>query len=221
LILLAPPAKATTYKWVDDQGVVHYTDKMPVEAVNKGSIELNKQGVPIKKNDPALTPEQRRAHDAEDEHQRQVAHAREEVDRKDRALLQTYTTESEIDLARNRALSTIDGQMQSAQAYTTQLTKRKQELDGRKLALGDKPMPPTLERDLGNIDAELAKQADLMAGKKREVAVVNARYDADKLRWQQLRAISEASAGGAAPATTGAAATPEAMNGTSPAAPKK
>jgi hypothetical protein len=44
MALTAPtPARAATYKWVDDKGVVHYTDKMPPEAVNKGSIELNKQ----------------------------------------------------------------------------------------------------------------------------------------------------------------------------------
>ena len=71
------PRRATTYKWVDDQGVVHYTDKLPPEAVNKGSVELNKQGVPIKKIEPALTPEQRRARDAEEERARQVAKARD------------------------------------------------------------------------------------------------------------------------------------------------
>jgi hypothetical protein len=204
LILLAPPVRATTYKWVDDQGVVHYTDKMPPEAVNKGNIELNKQGVPIKKTDPALTPEQRRAREAEEERARQAAKAREDIERKDRALLQTYTTESEIDLARSRALGTIEGQVKSAQAYSAQLTKRKQELEARKAAGGDKAAPQAVERELANVDAELAKQADLLAGKKKEVDVVNARYDNDKLRWQQLRAISEANAGSAANRTGGA-----------------
>jgi len=61
LIVSAPVARATLYKWVDDQGVVHYTDKMPPEAINKGNTELNKQGITIKKTEPALTPEQRRA----------------------------------------------------------------------------------------------------------------------------------------------------------------
>jgi hypothetical protein len=27
-------ARAATYKWVDDQGVVHYTDRVPPEAVD-------------------------------------------------------------------------------------------------------------------------------------------------------------------------------------------
>ena len=206
--LLAPSARATTYKWVDDQGVVHYTDKMPPEAINKGSIELNKQGVPIKKTDPALTPEQRRAREAEEERARQAAKAREEIERKDRALLQTYTTESEIDLARKRALGTIDGQVQSAQAYSaTAHQAQAGHSTARKAALGDKPVPPALERELANIDDELAKQADLLAGKQKEVDVVNARYDNDKQRWQELRvaAEAEASAANSAPAAIPAA----------------
>jgi hypothetical protein len=197
LMLSANAARAATYKWVDDQGVVHYTDKMPPEAINKGSIELNKQGVAIKKNDPALTPEQRRAREAEEERARQVAKAREEIQRKDRALLQSYTTESEIDLSKKRALGTIDAQIQSAQAYVTTLNKRKDEIQGRVAALNGKPPPPALEREVVNVNEELEKQAELIATKRKEAATVTARYDADKQRWRELRSIAEAEAAAA------------------------
>jgi len=36
------------------------------------------------------------------------------------------------------------------------------------------------------LDAELARQADLIAQKKREAESVNAKYDADKQRWREL-----------------------------------
>jgi chromosome segregation ATPase len=194
LVLAAPAVRATTYKWVDDQGVVHYTDKMPPEAINKGNVELNKQGVPIKKTEPALTPEQRRVKEAEEERARQAAKAREEIARKDRALLQSYTTESEIDLSKKRALGTIDAQMQSAQAYVVILNKRKDEIQGRVAALNGKPPPPSLEREVASVNEELEKQADLIATKRKELAVVTARYDADKQRWRELRQIAEAEA---------------------------
>jgi len=207
---------ATMYKWVDDQGVVHYTDKLPPEAINKGSVELSKQGITVKKNDPALTPEQRRAKDAEEERARQAAKARDEVLRKDRALLQTYTTESEIDLARTRALGTIDGQVQSAQAYSASLNKRKADVSARIAALGDKPVPPALTAELTNINDELTRQADLIAAKRRESAAVSARYDADKQRWHEIRTNAEAeAAASAAPVATGSNA------GVAPAPAKK
>ena len=53
-------------------------------------------------------------------------------------------------------------------------------------------MPPVLERELANIDAELARQAELVAAKQKEIVIVNARYDADKKRWRELRAATEA-----------------------------
>ena len=96
----------------------------------------------------------------------EAAKARDELARKDQAL-QTYTTESEIDLAKTRALTTIEGQMQSSQAYSVTLNKRKQELAVRLAALGDKQAPVALERELTNINDELAKQADLIAAKQR------------------------------------------------------
>jgi uncharacterized protein (DUF1501 family) len=218
-ILLPPAVHATTYKWVDDKGVVHYTDKLPPEAINKGSVELNRQGVPVKKNDPALTPEQRRAQEAEEERARQAARVRDELARKDRALLQTYTTESEIDLAKSRALSTIDGQMQSSQAYSATLNKKKQELTTRLAALGDKQAPVTLNTELANVNDELAKQADLIAAKQKEIAVVTARYDADKQRWRELRVIAETEAARTPPA--GGTMATGSTGGTTPAATKK
>ena len=185
-------AHAATYKWVDEKGVVHYTDKIPPEAVNKANTQLDKQGRTIKQTEPALTVEQRRAKAEEEARKQQLAKEQELVDRRDRALLSTYTMESEIDLARKRALSTIDQQVSSSTAYSTQLNKRKVELDGRKSALGDKPVPPVLERELSNINVELAKQADLIAAKQKETIIVNARYDADKKRWRELRIATEA-----------------------------
>lgn len=188
----ATVALAATYKWIDDKGVVHYSDKMPPEAVDKGNVELNKQGIAIRRTDPAPTPEQRRAKAAEEERQKQLAKDRELVDRRDRALVQSYTSEDEIDLARSRALGTIESQLTSAQAYSVQLAKRRQELDERRKAYGDKPVPPAIDRELESIASELAKQDAFIAEKKRETVAVTSRYDADKQRWRELRAINEA-----------------------------
>jgi hypothetical protein len=127
--------------------------------------------------------------------------------------------ESEIDLAKSRALTTIEGQMQSSQAYSVTLNKRKQELNARLAALGDKPAPATVTSELSNVNDELAKQADLIAAKQKEITAVIARYDADKQRWRELRVIAETEAARAAPAA-GTMAT-GGTSGTIPAANKK
>ena len=211
-LVVVAGAHAATYKWVDDKGVVHYTDKIPPEAINKGNVQLDKYGVPVKRTDPALTPEQRRKIAEDEARAQQLAKDRELVDRRDRALLATYTVESEIDLARRRALSTIEQQIQSSTAYVAQLGKRKADVAQRKSALGDKPVPPVLEREIANIDSELTRQDELIAAKQKEIVVVNARYDADKKRWRELRAATEAQMRGApAPPVSNSPVTPTAQ----------
>jgi hypothetical protein len=184
-------ANAVTYKWVDDKGIVHYSDKMPADAVNRGHVELDKQGLRLKKTDPALTPDEVRARAADAERQRQEAKEREVLARRDRALLASYTREEDLDLARNRALTTIDGQMQSARVYAAALTKRQQEIIEKKQTYGGKPVPGVLERELESVDAELAKTNALIEAKKQESLAVATKYDADKQRWRMLRANAD------------------------------
>ena len=194
------PARGATYKWVDDKGVVHYTDKIPNEALTKGSTMLDKQARPVKRIDPPPTAEQIRAREAEEENRRLIAKVSEEVARRDRALISSYTTESEIDLARSRSLGTIDGQIESSLAYAQQLARRREELDKQKTKLAGKPMPAALEREFEGNESETEKTAALLEQKRRERAGVVARYDADKSRWRELRAIADASAAAAATA---------------------
>jgi hypothetical protein len=195
LLALVPLAHAATYKWVDEKGVVHYTDKIPPDQVNRGSTVLDRQARPVQKIDPALTPEQRRQRELEEEQKRALAKLQEEAQRRDRALMSSYTTESEIDLARSRALGTIDAQIESAQNYSSLLTKRRDELDKRKAALPKgQSLPLAVERELDSTESELARQAALIAQKQKERQIVVARYDGDKLRWRELRAISDANA---------------------------
>jgi hypothetical protein len=118
---------------------------------------------------------------------RQRKSTKAEIARKDRALLSSYTSESEIDLARNRSLRTIESVVQSSKAYSEQLGKRKAGLETRKTTeFANKPMPAAVERELESINSELAKQEDLLALKQKEIVAVNAKYDADKKRWREL-----------------------------------
>jgi hypothetical protein len=182
------PVAAATYKWVDDQGVVHYSDKVPPEAVGKGATVLDKQGRSVKKIEPAPTPEQRKAMEAEEEQNRAAAKAQEERARKDHALMLSYTTGEEIDGAKKRALATIDTQIQSAESYTADLKRRQAVLAKKKAGYGSNPIPTDLERELNSVDIELSRQAALIEQRKADIVTVTARYDADKERWQEIKA---------------------------------
>jgi hypothetical protein len=192
-----PAMAAGTYKWIDEHGVVHYSDQMPADAVNKGAAVFDKEGRQIKKIDATLTPAQAKAREAEDERQRLIAKAQEDKMRRDIALTHSYTSEEEIDFARSRALLAVESQVKSAEAYMADLTKRQQELKKDKLAYGTKPAPPTLDAELTGLDEELARQDKVLAQRRSEIAAINAKYEGDKLRWREIRADQKAPAAAA------------------------
>ena len=210
LALAAPLAAAETYKWTDDKGVVHYTDKMPAEDINKAATVLDKQARPVKHIDPPLTPEQRAARDAEEKKKQALQKSQEEADRQDRALMQSFTSVDEIELSKKRALATIDGQVQSSHAYVEQLGKRKDEIEARKAALGKKPVPDAMEREIASIEAEIARQGDLLHQREQERAATASRYDGLIVRWNTLKAQADAkaAAAGATPAPAKPPASP-------------
>ena len=187
-------AGAGMYKWIDDQGVVHYTDRIPPESVGKGATVLDKQGRSVKTIDPTPTAEQRKAIEAEAERQREVAKANAEQARRDRALTQSFTSEAEIDVARARAISTLEGQLATIGTYIADMTRRKQDLEKRKAGLGTKPVPAALDNELNSVTDELGRQTALLAQKKEALVTVGKKYDADKQRWREIKLEQEQAA---------------------------
>jgi hypothetical protein len=211
--LSATPARgAGLYKWTDDQGVVHYSDQMPADAMNKGSVVFDKKGRPVQKIDPALTPAQLKAKEAEEERQRAIARTQEMKARRDTALLHSYTSEEEIEFARKRALSAIESQLKSAEEYTADLSRRQQELQKQKLGFAGKTVPNALETELAGIDAELARQATLLVQRKAELAKLSAKYDDDKQRFRELRAEQQKPPGSASPQAGNAVTLPASVS---------
>ena len=67
---------------------------------------------------------------------------------------------------------------------------RRRELEDKKPTFAPRPVPGAIVREIETIDAEVARQNELIAAKQKESAGVAARYDADKQRFRELRAGS-------------------------------
>lgn len=186
-LAISLPASAKMYKWVDDKGTTHYGETIPPEYANKDRSELNKAGKVVKTQD-VLTPEERRAKEATDAKKRVDDEAAIEAKRRDKALVNTYSNEKEIDLARSRNLqqveariTSISSQVKSANGSLLGLQK---EADARKQS--GKPVPPSLQEDLQESQTRLDRLQQDLDKAKAEKAAVEARYDADKARYKEL-----------------------------------
>jgi len=194
-LLAAGHAQAALYKWTDDHGVVHYSDKLPIEAVNRANSELSRQGVTLRKTEQARPVVQQHIAKTESEEQKLREAERERIvaARRDRALIESYSNEAEIELAKSRAIATIDGQVQSAHAFVAQMLKHRQELEDKKPTYAPRPVPGSLLREIETIDAEIARQNEFIAAKEKESASVAARYEADRQRFRELRSAASGS----------------------------
>jgi len=185
LLALAGAAGATTYKWTDENGKVHYSDKAPADAP-AGATVLDKQARPLKKIEAPPSPEELKAKAEKEQQTRTEAREREEQARKDHALLQSYTSENEIDLAKSRAVSTLQAQIASAQKFSETLLRQQKALAARKQTFEGKPLPIELERESVSVDAELSRQNILIRQRQEELAMVTQKYDTIKQRWREI-----------------------------------
>ena len=187
---LALPAEAQNrmYKCVDAAGKAYYSDKVSPDCAE--GKELNKQGVEMKKKDVAKPGVLAKADPAE------PSKSATEQERRDRALMATYTSEEEIDAARDRSLDIPAQRTKTTEAklekLNEQLTDLKKQADT--LATQKKPLPPRLLDDVAATQKNIAVlEADLMQ-RKAQSETIRAKYEAEKRRFYELRgAPSQAS----------------------------
>ena len=186
--IVTPPSRAETYKWIDKDGRVQYTDRLPAEAAPRGNVELNKQGMPKKTTDPALTPEQRRVLEEKQEQEQQQQRAALRQQYQENALLSSYTSENDIDVARRRNLALVGAGILSAEARIKALQRRMAVLEKEKLFYEKKPFPEKLKRELANIAVEIPKQHALIAQRNEDALAINSRYEEQKVKFRELKA---------------------------------
>lgn len=176
-------AEAKLYKWVDAQGVTHYGEVIPPEYANRDTKELDHGRITDRKetfdadrinSKKTETPEDKAAVDAR---------------RRDAALLNSYSNEKEIDLARDRSLLQIEARINS---YTTLKKSVQETLDGlhqegeARTKKGWK-IPQSLNDDITATEARVVDLDKNLAENQKEMDAVKARYEADKLRYRELK----------------------------------
>jgi len=194
VLALAPAAaQERMYKCVDARGKVYYTQVPPPECLGRDTQELNKSGTLIRKNPAALSPAQVQAREAERKKKIEDEERSKEDRRKNLALLNTYSSEKDIEDARTRALKEAQGAIEDTERVIAGAKKRRQELETEKEFYVKKPMPFKLKQEITNNEIEIKNQISLLDAKRKEISTINAKYDEDKRRYVELTSGKAAS----------------------------
>jgi hypothetical protein len=191
LILVSGAGQAATYRWVDEQGKVHYGDVIPPQESGLGNVELDKQGR-VKKEIPRtrLSPEERRRLEAD---RLRAEDAKRQADiqrRRDRALLTTYVSEAEIDLTRDRALDQEISNVKGLKARMKSASEKLAYANGQlgQYASSGKTAPRAFIQMRDEAQRELAQLGKLVEQRELAMEEIKTRYEADKLRFRELKA---------------------------------
>ena len=149
---------------------------------------MNKRGIVIREYAAGQIPGQNSIKKEETRKSTEEEREAIERERRDRALLATYASEKEIDLARDRNLEQAGLVLQSLRAREKNAVDKVTKLSGEagKFTAQNKPVPDWLKEELANAERELAAIKAQVVSKQREMESIRARFEADKERYREL-----------------------------------
>jgi hypothetical protein len=198
LVLLPLVASATEtvqklYRWVDNDGVVHYGDSVPAQYADLERQIVNNHGITV----GVLRAKRTEEEIAEEKRQDDLRLARDLQRRQDMALLATYLSVDEIVLHRDRRVELFQAQARVTELYLSNLKRR---LDGLEEE-ASLYRPYSTDPDAEMIDPDLAgdlvttkdtierHQANLQRFHDDEQNIVD-RFDGDINRFKKLRGLN-------------------------------
>jgi hypothetical protein len=177
-----------TYRCTGKDGKKYYGSAVPEACIGKPLELINKQGLVVRRIDPEGEEKAKLAKEAEAAKRREEEAAVKDAQRRNRALLATYTSEKDIEDSRTRDLRNHEKGVQEVVKRIEDIKKRQaqfqKELDLFKSA--GKGEPPTrLKEEIVNAQIDLKAQQTLLDAKKKEALGINARYDEDRKRFKE------------------------------------
>ena len=179
-------AQTRIYTCKDASGKTITSDRPLPECQGREGRVLSGQGATVQKIDAPLTPEQIAAREAEQLKKREEEERRRVQLRKDKALLNTYSSLDDIESKRQRALAQVEREMRESERRVSLLERQASENRAEAEFYKRKALPPELKRRVDENEAALKAEKGLHGAKKGEVAQVNVKFDEDRKRYVEL-----------------------------------
>ncbi len=193
-LLATPAAAGKLYKWVDEKGNVHYSDKVPPEAAKLARQEMSQAGVTVKQVERAKTQEELAAEAAQkikDEEDRKLAEAQAQADR---ALMLSYNTEADLLRMRDQEIGVIESNMVTAKLTMASQEKNLSELlaHAADFERTKKAVPKNVADSIASVRAQIDSQQKSLAEREASKETVRKDYEVKLARWRELSAKSSA-----------------------------
>lgn len=200
LLLIALPVLAAAadkqqklYRWVDNDGVVHYGDSIPAEYAEIERQVVNDHGITV----DVMAAKKTEAEIAEDKRQEELRVQAELQRRADQALLATYLTVDEILMHRDRRVELFQAQARVTELYLKNLERRMTSLTEEATQYrpySDDPdaemIDPDLSADMQTTRETIARHEQNLQRFEDDQNNIVARFDGDIVRFKRLKGLN-------------------------------
>ena len=188
-------AAAALYKWIDDEGNVRYSDRLPAEQVRKKHHQLNRQGMVVSTTEEARSEEdlaaEAEARRKQEELDKEAARLKAIQDQKDQVLLLTFSSEKELELARDDRIEVVESVIQLINKSILSNQSKLEEVEARAeekyLSKGEE-VPGGLAQKIEHFQRQIENRTDQLLLKLEERKKINEQYELDLARYRELKA---------------------------------
>ncbi|MEI6413868.1 MAG: DUF4124 domain-containing protein [Pseudomonadota bacterium] len=182
---------AKLYKWVDNDGKTHYTDKIPDSATGLGRSEFGDLGMKTHEVGRARTDQEILQDQQEKKLREAKLHLIEEEKARNDILLRTYQSEDDITLSRDGQLKAIDVHIKVAHSNVSRLKDKlanllsqaaDQERTGQTVAL-------MIQKGLDDSRLALEDTYAAIVNREHEKNLVREKYAKELVKFRELKNI--------------------------------
>jgi hypothetical protein len=181
------------YKWTDERGNVHYSDRIPPQEVTRAHTHLNQRGVTVDKVDRAKTAEELRAAEEEErlrkEQQALIAKQKAEDD----VLRRSFRTEDDIVMTRDGQLMAIDANIRIARGNIKRLKIKLEEMqrDAAARELSGGKISAAFQKDIDNKNQALKSAYQSIVNQEHDKDRIRRSFARDLKRFRELKQLEE------------------------------
>jgi len=192
-LLLSSFAHAGLYRWVDEHGEVHFSDKIPVAASRKAVTQMNKNGVVQKTIDPEADALAKKEHEANSAKREQLALLEKikqdelaVLKKRDNYLLSTYENKDEITKSFINKINLMKGNAAILDAQTHILEKRLATIEKKHAIVKNQERKDSLQSKIINITDTIRQYKKALMQNKEERVTLSKTYKVDLKRYLEL-----------------------------------
>lgn len=182
-------AEGQLYRWVDDNGVVHYSDSIPPQQIEQGHTTLNREGVRTEVIAPAPSAEELKLLAEQERLQQEAARRALQERQSNQKLLQSYRSVEDLLLTRDGKIAAIDALNQTTRDNIRLALQRRRELHHQKItrAPKDPPLPLSFAADVAQVEQQIRAGYTTIVTQEFQKAAIYSEFRELQARYNTLK----------------------------------